>query len=282
MLDQQGIAERYDIVIDFSEVHNGFEAPPGELLRAPGRQAAGEDLSRSGFSALRTIRASAGSSSSGSYGCCRQAPDKSLVPGFSETYPASTVVPTSQWPMSPFMIPNPDHSQLPVSAERTFEFNRGANADHVGADLRRRSVGHFGQQRRHAGRRLRPHLGGAEDGHARNLAPQQRRRRLGSSHPHPLRRGADPRARRPSATSRWPSAAARSLPSPRRGPASITCSSATSPALTWSTATTPSTRTPRCAAVGHQRHDPAAAADAGADAARGELHRSGTDVVPGA
>ncbi|HXT32015.1 MAG TPA: multicopper oxidase domain-containing protein, partial [Vicinamibacterales bacterium] len=49
-------------------------------------------------------------------------PDKSVVPGFSETYPAGVAYPTS-----PMLIPNPDLSQIPVAAERTFEFNRGAN-----------------------------------------------------------------------------------------------------------------------------------------------------------
>jgi FtsP/CotA-like multicopper oxidase with cupredoxin domain len=48
-------------------------------------------------------------------------PDKSVIPGFSETYPMGVAA-----PVSPMLIPNPDLSQIPVAAERTFEFNRGA------------------------------------------------------------------------------------------------------------------------------------------------------------
>jgi FtsP/CotA-like multicopper oxidase with cupredoxin domain len=49
-------------------------------------------------------------------------PDKSVVPGFSETYPTGVTPPTS-----PYLITNPDLSQIPVANERTFEFDRGAN-----------------------------------------------------------------------------------------------------------------------------------------------------------
>jgi manganese oxidase len=43
------------------------------------------------------------------------------VPGFTETYPSGVVPPSS-----PMLIPNPDHSQIPVAAQRTFTWNRGA------------------------------------------------------------------------------------------------------------------------------------------------------------
>jgi FtsP/CotA-like multicopper oxidase with cupredoxin domain len=128
MLDQQGIAERYDIVIDFSKFamgsklhlvncceHQDGKLPAADLTIGAALSGASHDPCVGRFLEFRVVRP-------------LSAPDKSFVPGYSETYPSSAVVPTSQWPASPFLIPNPDHSQLPVSAERTFEFNRGANA----------------------------------------------------------------------------------------------------------------------------------------------------------
>src|SRR4029077_16398545 len=127
MLDEQGIAERYDIVIDFSKYtmgtklhlvncceHQDGSLPAADLTLGQALSGASHDPCVGRFLEFRIVRP-------------LSAPDKSFVPGFSETSPASSVVPTSQWPHSPFLIPNPDHSQLPISAERTFEFNRGAN-----------------------------------------------------------------------------------------------------------------------------------------------------------
>ena len=130
MLDQQGIAERYDIVIDFSKFTMGSklhlvnccEHQDGKLPAADLTVGAG-DLGRVARSVRRPLpRVPRGAAAAG------WLPGQELRAGLLGNLPASTVVPTSQWPMSPFMIPNPDHSQLPVSAERTFEFNRGANA----------------------------------------------------------------------------------------------------------------------------------------------------------
>jgi len=121
-LDQQGIAERFDIVIDFSKYAVGTKLHLVNLCEHQDGKLPAKDLT--------LAQALAGSSYDPCVGrfmefriCANPAyPDKSVVPGFSETYPAGVAYPTS-----PMLIPNPDLSQIPVAAERTFEFNRGAN-----------------------------------------------------------------------------------------------------------------------------------------------------------
>jgi FtsP/CotA-like multicopper oxidase with cupredoxin domain len=121
-LDEQGIAERYDIVIDFSKFalgtklyfvncceHQDGKLPAKDLSVAQAFSGGSFDPCVGKFMEFRIVANPA-------------YPDKSVVPGFSETYPYGV-----QPPASPMMIPNPDLSQLPVSNERTFEFNRGAN-----------------------------------------------------------------------------------------------------------------------------------------------------------
>jgi manganese oxidase len=129
-LDEQGIAERYDIVIDFSKYtkgtrlylvncceHQDGKLPAKDLSVAQAFSGGSDDPCVGRFMEFRIAADAA-------------YPDKSFVPGFTETYPSPTTAPP---PMSGtpaalgFMIPNPDLSKLPVSNERTFEFNRGAN-----------------------------------------------------------------------------------------------------------------------------------------------------------
>ncbi len=128
-LDEQGIAERYDIVIDFSKYtvgtklyfvnlceHQDGKLPATDLSMAQALSGASADPCVGKFLEFRIVANAA-------------YPDKSVVPGFSETYP--TGVPA---PSSPMLIPNPDLSQVPVATERTFEWNRGANQTSTNAD----------------------------------------------------------------------------------------------------------------------------------------------------
>jgi FtsP/CotA-like multicopper oxidase with cupredoxin domain len=121
-LDQQGIAERYDIVIDFSKYtvgtklwmvncceHQDGRLPARDLTVSQAMSGVSPDPCVGRFLEFRIV-------SNALY------PDKSVVPGFSETYPTGVTPPAS-----PMLIPNPDLSQLPVANERTFEWNRGAN-----------------------------------------------------------------------------------------------------------------------------------------------------------
>ena len=120
-LDQQGIAERYDIVIDFSQYpvgtrlhfvncceHQDGRGPSTDLTIAQALGGASLDPCVGRFLEFRVVADPA-------------SPDMSVVPGFPETYPSGVRAPTS-----PMLIPNPDHSNIPVACERTFEWNRGA------------------------------------------------------------------------------------------------------------------------------------------------------------
>jgi FtsP/CotA-like multicopper oxidase with cupredoxin domain len=135
-LDEQGIAERFDIVIDFSKYalgtklhfvncceHQDGKLPAKDLSVAQALSGASADPCVGRFMEFRVV-----ANTAPGY------PDKSFVPGFQETYPPTSVVPMSQWPTSPMLIPNPDLSQLPVVNERTFEFNRGANQTSLNKD----------------------------------------------------------------------------------------------------------------------------------------------------
>jgi FtsP/CotA-like multicopper oxidase with cupredoxin domain len=128
-LDEQGIAERFDIVIDFSKYalgtklyfvncceHQDGKLPAKDLSVAQALSGASADPCVGKFMEFRIV-------------ANPYYPDKSVVPGFSETYPTGVTPPTS-----PLLIPNPDLSQLAVSNERTFEFNRGANQTSLNAD----------------------------------------------------------------------------------------------------------------------------------------------------
>jgi FtsP/CotA-like multicopper oxidase with cupredoxin domain len=105
-LDQQGIAERYDIVIDFSKYsigeklhlvnlceHDDGRGPRGNVSLAAALGGASSDPCVGRFLEFRVVRDPA-------------RPDVSRVPDT--------------------LIPNPDLSQIPVARVRTFEFGRGA------------------------------------------------------------------------------------------------------------------------------------------------------------
>src|SRR6185503_11880313 len=117
-LDQQGIAERFDIVVDFSKFaigtklhfvntceHQDGKGPAQNLTVTQALAGASPDPCVARFMEFRVVANPA-------------YPDKSVVPGFTETYPTSVTPPAS-----PMLIPNPDLSQLPVAQERTFEWN---------------------------------------------------------------------------------------------------------------------------------------------------------------
>ena len=105
-LDEQGIAERYDIVIDFSKYsigdklhlvnlceHQDGKKPAADLTMSQALSGTSADPCVGRFLEFRIVRDPA-------------KPDVSEVPAV--------------------MIPNPDLSNIPVARERVFEFNRGA------------------------------------------------------------------------------------------------------------------------------------------------------------
>ena len=105
-LDEQGIAERYDIVIDFSTYaigdklhlvnlceHQDGKKPVADLTMAQALSGTSADPCVGRFLEFRIVRDPA-------------KPDVSQVPAV--------------------MIPNPDLSNIPVARERVFEFDRGA------------------------------------------------------------------------------------------------------------------------------------------------------------
>jgi FtsP/CotA-like multicopper oxidase with cupredoxin domain len=115
-LDEQGIAERYDIVIDFSAYrlgdklhlvnlceHQDGKGPKQDLSMAAALSGTSADPCVGRFLEFRIVRDPA-------------QPDQSQVPAT--------------------MIPNPDLSAIPVTNVRTFEFGRGANADPSSIDPR--------------------------------------------------------------------------------------------------------------------------------------------------
>jgi FtsP/CotA-like multicopper oxidase with cupredoxin domain len=108
-LDQQGIAERYDIVIDFSNYRLGDKLHLVNLCEHESGEKPGKNLSMSA--------ALSGSSSDPCVGRFLEfrivrepaTPDNSRVPAV--------------------MIPNPDLSNIPVARERTFVFGKGGKLD---------------------------------------------------------------------------------------------------------------------------------------------------------
>jgi hypothetical protein len=106
-LDEQGIAERYDIVVDFSQFsigskvwmvnlceHEDGKEPSADLTLAQALSGQSLDPCVGKFLEFRIVRNPA-------------QPDQSQVPAV--------------------MIPNPDLSNIPVSRRRTFQFSRGAS-----------------------------------------------------------------------------------------------------------------------------------------------------------
>jgi hypothetical protein len=105
-LDEQGIAERYDVVIDFSRYnvgdkvwfvnlceHSDGKKPAADLTLSQALSGKSPDPCVGKFLEFRIVRDPA-------------QPDQSQVPAT--------------------MIPNPDLSQMPVAAQRVFEFGSGA------------------------------------------------------------------------------------------------------------------------------------------------------------
>jgi manganese oxidase len=121
-LDEQGIAERYDIVIDFSRYnigdkvhmvnlaeHQDGKKPAKDLTLAAALSGQSADPCVGRFLEFRIVRDPA-------------QPDQSQVPAT--------------------MIPNPDLSNIPIARERVFEFNSGAGQSSSNKDTS--SVGPWG------------------------------------------------------------------------------------------------------------------------------------------
>ncbi len=106
-LDEQGIAERYDIVIDFSRYSVGQKVWMVNLAEHQDGKKVDKDLSIS--------EALSGNS-----------PDPAVGKFLEFRIARNPAQPDiSQVPAT--LIPNPDLSNIPVARERVFEFNRGAN-----------------------------------------------------------------------------------------------------------------------------------------------------------
>jgi manganese oxidase len=107
-LDELGIAERYDVVIDFSRYSPGTKVHLVNLAEHQDGRRVAKDL--------RLSEALSGSSADPCVGRFLE---------FRVVLPLSAGGDKSQVP--PVLIPNPDLSRIPVARERTFEFGRGAN-----------------------------------------------------------------------------------------------------------------------------------------------------------
>jgi manganese oxidase len=105
-LDEQGIAERYDIVIDFSRYQVGQKVWMVNLCEHQDGKSPAQDLS-----------ISAALSGSSADPCVGKFLEFRIVRN--PAYPDVSQVP-------PVLIPNPDLSAIPVSQYRTFEFGRSA------------------------------------------------------------------------------------------------------------------------------------------------------------
>jgi len=107
-LDEQGIAERYDVVIDFSRYQPGDKVSLVNLCEHQDGKKPSRDVTLADALAGRTTDPCVGTFLEFRV-IPRTAPDLSQVPGI--------------------MIPNPDLSQIPVARFRTFEFGRSGATD---------------------------------------------------------------------------------------------------------------------------------------------------------
>jgi manganese oxidase len=107
-LDEQGIAERYDVVIDFSRYKPGQKVWMVNLCEHEDGRGPKTDLS--------LAEALSGNSADP---CVGKFLEVQIVPC---TKPDQSQVPGT-------LIPNPDVSQIPVARERTFEFGRSNGTD---------------------------------------------------------------------------------------------------------------------------------------------------------
>jgi len=108
-LDEQGIAERYDIVIDFSRYQPGQKVWMVNLCEHDDGRGPKNDLS--------VAEALSGASSDP---CVGKFLEFRVIPMKAGTDPSR--VPST-------LIPNPDLSKIPVARERTFEFGRSGGTD---------------------------------------------------------------------------------------------------------------------------------------------------------
>jgi len=107
-LDEQGIAERYDIVIDFSRYKPGDKVWMVNLC---------EHQDGRGPSALLSLAEALSGNSADP--CVGKFLEFRVIPS---TKPDLSIVPGT-------LIPNPDLSKIPVARERTFEFGRSNGTD---------------------------------------------------------------------------------------------------------------------------------------------------------
>jgi len=112
-LDEQGIAERYDIVIDFSNYNIGDKLHLVNLLEHWDP----ENGELNGKKPIRTLSMAEAISGTSPDPCVGRFLEFRVVRPAS--YPDLSVVPTQ-------MIPNPDLSAIPIARERTFVFGRDA------------------------------------------------------------------------------------------------------------------------------------------------------------
>jgi FtsP/CotA-like multicopper oxidase with cupredoxin domain len=112
-LDEQGIAERYDIVIDFSNYNIGDKLHLVNLLEHWDP----ENGELNGKKPIRTLSMAEAISGTSPDPCVGRFLEFRVVRPAS--YPDLSVVPTQ-------MIPNPDLSNIPIARERTFVFGRDA------------------------------------------------------------------------------------------------------------------------------------------------------------
>jgi manganese oxidase len=106
-LDEMGIAERYDVVIDFSRYRPGSKVWLVNLAEHQDGRRVAKDLKLS--------EALSGNS------------DDPCVGRFLEFRVVLPLAAEDKSQVPPVLIPNPDLSGIPVTRERTFEFGRGAD-----------------------------------------------------------------------------------------------------------------------------------------------------------
>ena len=232
-LDEQGIAERYDIVIDFSRYSIGQKVWMVNLAEHhDGKRASQGPLDCGGaLGQLDGSRASANSWSSASSGIPPSPTSARCLPPSSRT----RICPGFPWP----------RADLRVRPGRQPDKQRPGHGVH-------RPVGHRDGRRRPSSPRTSAGSRRRRDSAPARSGPEKRWRWLGSPDSHPLRGVPDSRPQRQSrAMSRRRSGPEGRLAAAARAAMSRSrCSSGTSPGCSWSTATTPRTRTTRCCCGG--------------------------------
>lgn len=111
-LDEMGIAERYDIVIDFSDYSDGTKVHLVNLAEHQDGKSVAKNLSLAEALSGKSADPCVGRFLEFRVRGTKRAIDKSR--DFSQ-------------PGGMVLIPNPDLSKIPIARERTFEFNRGAS-----------------------------------------------------------------------------------------------------------------------------------------------------------